>query len=153
MLPLIHFGVIPTLWLASAIQTTDEDERIIRGMLVQAVSRLNRGDLTALDALWDETADYVGVNGRLVKGRAAIQALFSQMANRSSGQQTVAVEQIRFITPELATVDGSWTVTGARDATGKETPPIKGRGFELVQKKNGQWKFIATREMVIFGGQ
>jgi hypothetical protein len=78
--------------LASAIQTTEDDERISRGMVVQAVSRLNRGDLTALDAFWDETADDVGV-------------------------------------------------------------PIKGRGFELVQKKNGQWKLIATREMVVFGGQ
>ena len=25
-------------------------------------------------------------------------------------------------------------------------------GFELVQKKNGGWKFIANREMVIFAG-
>src|SRR5438876_10829630 len=97
-------------------------------------------------------ADYVGVNGRLVKGRAAIQALFRQMASGSSGEQTVTVEQVRFVTPELATVDGAWTVTGARDASGKKMSPIKGRGFELVRKQNGQWRFIATREMVVFGG-
>jgi uncharacterized protein (TIGR02246 family) len=151
MLSLGHFGAIAVLMVAAATRTTDEDERIIRRMVAQAVSRLNRGDVTALDAFWDETADYVGVNGRLVKGRVAIQALFRQMANGSGGQQTVTVEQVRFITPELATVDGAWTVTGARDANGKEMPPIKGRGFELVQKKNGQWRFIATREMVILG--
>jgi hypothetical protein len=74
------------------------------------------------------------------------------MGKSGVGQQTVTIEQIRFITPELATVDGSWTVMGARDVAGKELPAIKGRGFELVQKKNGKWKFIATREMVIFGG-
>lgn len=74
------------------------------------------------------------------------------MGKSGAGQQAARIEQIRFITPELATVDGSWAVTGARGAAGKELPAIKGRGFELVQKKNGSWKFIATREMVIFGG-
>jgi hypothetical protein len=58
--------------------------------------------------------------------------------------QAVSVEQVRFISPDLATVDGSWTVMGARDAGGKELPPIKGRGFEVVQKKNGKWRFIVT---------
>jgi len=47
------------------------------------------------------------------------------MAESSAGHQIVSVEQIRFITPELATVDGSWTVTGARGAGGKVLAPIK----------------------------
>ena len=63
------------------------------------------------------------------------------------------VEQIRFITPELATVDGSWIVTGARDGEGKELPPIRGRGFKLVQKNAGRWRFLVTREMVVFTGK
>ena len=95
---------------------------------------------------WDEDAEYVGVNGTLTKGRANIQALFD-VARSSVGQQKASIDQIRFITPELATVDGSWTVTGARDAHGKELPPLQGRGFELVQKKHGRWRFIETREM------
>ncbi len=49
--------------------------------------------------------------------------------------------------------DGSWVVTGAHDGVGKELPAINGRGFELVQKKNGRWRFIATREMVVFSGK
>jgi uncharacterized protein (TIGR02246 family) len=152
MLPLSYFGAIAALVLAATIQATSADERVIRGMVEQAVSRLNRGDVTAFDAFWDEAADYVGVDGTLIKGRAAIQAVFHQMASSGGvGQQSVTVEQIRFITPDLATVDGSWTVVGARDTNGKEMAPIRGGGFELVQKKAGQWRFIATREMVLFG--
>ncbi len=127
-----------------------EDETVIRTMVDQAVKRLNNGDLTAIEEFWDEGADYVGVDGKLIKGRTQIQALFREAAGKT-GQQTAAIEQIRFITPEIATVDGTWTVTGARDATGQELPPIKGRGFEVVQKKSGRWRFILTREMVIFG--
>jgi ketosteroid isomerase-like protein len=88
-------------------------------------SRLNKGDVSALDDFWDENADYVGVDGTLIKGRAQMQAFFRKVAESSKGQQIASVEQIRFITPELATVDGSWTVTGARGADGKELAPIQ----------------------------
>jgi uncharacterized protein (TIGR02246 family) len=132
--------------------TNEEDERTIRGMVDQAVARLNKGDVSTLDDFWDENADYVGVDGTLIKGRAQMQAFFRKMAESSKGQEIASVEQIRFITPELATVDGSWTVTGARGADGKELAPIRGRGFEVVQKRDGRWRFIATREMVIFKG-
>lgn len=132
--------------------TNEEDERTIRGMVDHAVARLNKGDVSAFDDFWDENADYVGVDGTLIKGRAQMQAFFRKMAESSAGHQIVSVEQIRFITPELATVDGSWTVTGARGAGGKVLAPIKGRGFEVVQNRNGKWRFIATREMVIFKG-
>ncbi len=135
-----------------AASTNDEDERTIRGMVDQAVARLNKGDVSALDDFWDENADYVGVDGAMIKGRAQMGAFFRKMAESSKGQQVASVEQIRFITPEVATVDGSWTVTGARGADGKELSPIRGRGFEVVQKRNGKWRFIATREMVIFIG-
>ena len=121
-------------------------------MVDEAIIRLNRGDVTAFDDFWDENADYVGVDGRLTKGRSEIQNRLRQMAKGSAGQQVGTIEQIRFITQDLATVDGTWTVTGARDTTGKDLPVIKGRGFELVQKKNGKWRFVATREMVVFGG-
>ena len=141
------------LGVIHAASSGREDERTIRSMVDQAITRLNGGDVSAFADFWDEDADYVGVDGKLTRGRMQIQSRFRQMAKSAAGQQTATIEQIRFITPELATVDGSWIVTGARDATGKELPVIKGRGFELVQKKNGNWKFIATREMVIFGGR
>ena len=132
--------------------TVTEDEQTIRDMVNGAISRLNSGDATAFDDFWDEQADYVGVDGRLTKGRAQIQSLFRDMAKSGIGQQTVTIEQIRFFTPELATVDGLWIVTGARNAEGRELDPLRGRGFEVVQKKTGQWRFVATRQMVVFGG-
>jgi uncharacterized protein (TIGR02246 family) len=145
-------ALLLSLGAVYAASTNEEDERTIRGMVDQAVARLNKGDVSALDDFWDENADYVGVDGTFIKGRARMQAFFRKMAESSTGQQVASVEQIRFITPELATVDGSWTVTGAKGADGMELAPIRGRGFEVVQKRNGKWRFIATREMVIFKG-
>lgn len=148
----VPFALLFCLGAVYAAPTNDEDERMIRGMVDQAVARLNKGDVSALHDFWDENADYVAVDGTLIKGRAQMQAFFRKMAESSTGHQIASVEQIRFITLDLATVDGSWKVTGARGANGKELAPIKGRGFEVVQKRNGRWRFIATREMVIFTG-
>ena len=155
MSPFAHVLPVALLVCLGAVYSTstnEEDERTIRGMVDQAVARLNKGDVSALDDFWDENADYVGVDGTFIKGRAQMQVFFRKMAESSTSHQVASVEQIRFITPELATVDGPWTVTGARGADGKELPPINGRGFEVVQKRNGKWRFIATREMVVFKG-
>jgi uncharacterized protein (TIGR02246 family) len=147
-----HVAIVAALVGSVHPASPNEDETLIRAMVDQAIKRLNVGDLSAIEEFWDEGADYVGVDGKLIKGRTEIQALFRQAAGKT-GQQTATVEQIRFITPEIATVDGTWTVTRAREANGQELPPIKGRGFEVVQKANGRWRFVSTREMVIFGGK
>jgi uncharacterized protein (TIGR02246 family) len=131
-----------------------EDERTIRMMVDQAVVRFNKGDATVIEDFWDENADYVGVDGKVITGRANIHAFFSDILRLSPGgmQQQVITLDIRFLTPELAIVDGSWIISGARDEAGNDFPPLNGRGVEIAQKKDGQWRFVATREMVIFKG-
>jgi len=153
----IYLGLSALMVLPAMIctdQSNQEDERTIHSMVEQAISRLNKGDFTAIDDFWAQDADYVSVDGRLISGRNQIKAFFQELAKSSAGlaQQTSTIERTRFLTPELAISDGSWTVTGARDAAGKELPPIKGRGFEIVQKREGRWWFVATRQMVIFKG-
>ncbi|PYT95323.1 MAG: hypothetical protein DMG38_27570 [Acidobacteria bacterium] len=65
-------------------------------MMDQTVARLNRGDVSALDDFWDENADYVGVDGTLIKGRAQMRGFFRKMGESSTGHQIASVEQIRF---------------------------------------------------------
>lgn len=154
--PCVGFFVTVALAATSnAPGQQQDDERVIRNMVDQAVARLNRGDLTALDEFWDERADYVGVDGTILTGRVQIQAFFQRLASSggSRPQQTASIDRIRFVVPDVAIVDGSWTITGAHDSAGHELPPIKGRGLEVVQRKDGRWWVVATREMVIFTGK
>ena len=145
---------VPILAMIYNATSPQDDERTIRSMVEKSIARLNKGDITAFEDFWDENADYIGVDGTMLHGRSQIQEFFRKLmpSNAPPFQQDATIEQIRFITPELAISDGSWTITGARDAAGKELPPIKGRGLEVVQKKNGRWWFVSTREMVIFKG-
>jgi len=126
------------------------DEDAIRQMVSEAVRRLNQGDVTAIRDFWDEKADYVGIGGQFIRGSQAIEDFFTRLLRVGGGTETVTIEQVRFLSPELAIVDGSWTITGARDADGKELPPLQGRGCEIAQKKQRRWRFVATREMVIW---
>jgi uncharacterized protein (TIGR02246 family) len=149
---LLAVSVLAMTYNAPYLQ--QDDERIIRGMVENSIARLNKGDLTVFEDFWAEDADYVGVDGTMLHGRFQIREFFRKLmpSNAPPPQQAAKIEQIRFLTPELAISDGSWTITGARDATGKEFPPIKGRGFEVFQKKQGRWWIVTTREMVIFKG-
>ena len=141
---------IASLGMVYALQTGQSDEDAIRHMVTEAVSRLNRNDARAIRELWDENADYVSVGGKLIRGRQAMEDFFAAMLKEGGGTQTATIEQVRFITPDLAIVDGSWTITGALDANGRPLPPIEGRGLEIVQKKQSRWRFVATREMVVW---
>jgi len=132
---------------APAVRPTDDDA--IRPMVADAIRRLNQGDLTAIREYWDENADYVGIDGQFIHGRQAMEAFFAQLLKAGFGTETGTVEQVRFLASDLAIVDGSWTVTGARGEDGKPLPPIRGRGCEIVQKKRGRWRFVATREMAV----
>jgi hypothetical protein len=54
---LITFSVyLGTMFAASA---NDESERLIRSIVEQAISHINKGELAAFDDFWDEGADYV----------------------------------------------------------------------------------------------
>lgn len=136
-------------------QTEKHDERIIRDMVTEAVRRLNAGDMTVIREFWDDDADYVSVGGQLIRGRSGLEAFLSQMLKSSDKRptQVATIDQVRFLTPDVAIVDGQWTITGAHDASGKELPPLKGRGVEIARKTDNGWRFAATREMVIWNGR
>jgi uncharacterized protein (TIGR02246 family) len=138
--------------MGESIPASLDDERTISMMVNQSISRLNKGDVSVIEEFWDENADYIGVDGRRITGRAQIKAFFSELLRLSAGEmeQLATIESIRFLTPEFAIVDGSWTISGASDEAGTEFPPLKGRGIEIAQKRDGKWRFVATRQMVIF---
>lgn len=130
--------------------STSRDEDTIRQMVADAIRQLNQGDVTAIRAFWDEDADYVGIDGQFIRNRQAMEVFFAQLLKAGAGTETATIERVRFLRSDLAIVDGSWTLTDAKGKDGKALPVIRGRGCEIVQKKKGHWRFIATREMAVW---
>jgi hypothetical protein len=50
------------------------DEQVLRTMVMDAVNRMNRGDTGTFRDFWDVDADYVSVDGKLIRGRAAMES-------------------------------------------------------------------------------
>jgi len=64
MLSYSFFGLIAGFVCLGMIYTASsnqEDERTIRRMVDQAISRLNKGDITVIEEFWAHDADYVSV--------------------------------------------------------------------------------------------
>ena len=60
--------------------------------------------------------------------------------------RTDTVKSIRFLTPEIASVDIDWQMTGAKTRDGKDVPIRKGLLTWIVTKHNGQWMITIYHE-------
>jgi uncharacterized protein (TIGR02246 family) len=126
------------------------DAEAIRQLYTRYDAAWNKGDPAAVALIWAYDADHVEPNGRAVNGRTAIaKELGQRLATDLKGsrsQQTIT--GIRFITPDVAVVDASYEVSGARDAQGKSLPPLQGRYVDIWLKRAGKWHIIADRPTV-----
>src|SRR5260370_33960358 len=101
-------------------QAKESEERLIGKMVAEAVSRFNNGDASVIRELGDQDADYVGVDGTLTTGRAAIEELLGRVLQANSGKvtQNAPIERVRFLAPDIVLVDWTWTITAAVHAAG-----------------------------------
>ena len=63
-----------------------------------------------------------------------------------NAQRTDTVRSIRFLTPEIASVDIDWQMTGAKTRDGQDLPNRKGLLTWIVTKHNGQWMITIYHE-------
>lgn len=110
----------------------------------------NTGDLGGLAVIWANDADHVEPDGRVVKGRAAIEKNLGQrFASDLKGTRSLqTVTGIRLVTPDVAVVDAAYEVTGARDAHGQSAPALRGRYVDIWVKRAGTWQIVADRPVL-----
>jgi len=123
------------------------DEQAIRQLYTSYDEIWAKADAKAMAQFWAEDAYHVEPDGRVVTGRAAME---KELADRFAGdlkgtRSKQSLDGIRFITPDVAVVDASYEVTGAKDAEGKALPPMQGRYVDIWVKKGGRWHIATDR--------
>ena len=95
-----------------------------------------------------DDADFVSVSGLTFHGRKAIEDHYvsSFSSTLKDAHRTDTVKSIRFLSPDIASVDVDWEMTGARTADGSERPPRKGLLEPVLVKQNGQWSIAVFHE-------
>lgn len=109
----------------------------------------HRSDPHALSMFWVADGDFINPNGQVLHGRAEIEAFYSAaFAHGYSGSTaTASIENIRFVRPDVALIDGTFQITGAVTPDHQAIPHETGRYTVLAERVSGKWWIIANREM------
>jgi uncharacterized protein (TIGR02246 family) len=121
------------------------DETEIRKVELGLQEAWNNHDMKAWANLFTEDADFVNVSGWWWKGRAEIEKKHAEIHAYIFRDSTLTIYEVdtRFLTPEIAIVHISWSLTGNRNPDGSDGQPRRGIFTQVLQKQNGKWLIAA----------
>jgi uncharacterized protein (TIGR02246 family) len=126
---------------ARQLGSTPDEKALIDGVAVFAKA-FGAANATAIADLFLDESMIVNPDGNAVRGKAAIAAMYDAAFKESPGLKLEAtVEDIRFVTPELARVEGKTKLsTSDSDAT-------EFTGFTaLLVRREGNWRIAEMHE-------
>ena len=126
----------------------DADSAAIKICVTAWEDAWNRHDAHATAAAYVEDGDFSSTTGVASHGWKELEAHYNEIFTTflKDAQRTDTVRSIRFLTPEIASVDIDWKMTGARTRDGKDAPNRKGLLTWVVTKLNGQWMITIYHE-------
>ena len=139
---------------ATTAEPGDASESTAIHELVDRFDRaVNTKDVKAFGSIFAEDGEFTNPVGMSVKGRTAIEqfhaALFSPSNKPSFAHAHLRVLDtgIRFIRPDVATVDVKWEQTGAIAPDGKPWGTRRGILSWVVARNNGQWSIVVWHNL------
>ena len=125
------------------VDNNDAAKAAIDRLLAEMVAMWNRHDARAYAAIFADDADFTNVFGMSMHGRAAVErahaAIFKTMFRDSILAITAAA--VRFLRPDVASVDVRWRMVGARDPQGHEWPERYGLLSAVATETPDGWSF------------
>jgi uncharacterized protein (TIGR02246 family) len=131
-------------------RTSPGDKAAIGSIVSNFETAWAKCDAKALAALWTKVGDFQSPYNSFAKGRAEIETFYSGAfgSGYCKSKAVGKIDNIRFVQVNLAIIDGTWHIKGARDQNGHEAPEEKGRFTAVVEKQNSAWLIVAQREMI-----
>jgi uncharacterized protein (TIGR02246 family) len=126
------------------------DRAAIQAVLDAHGAAWSKGHAQAATVILTEDADWVSGSGKIFIGRAAIAKMHSDVLNgpaKGSRHSHPGIPSIRFITHDVAIVDGLSYMAGWHDEHGNELPGEYSRYTAVFLKKNGTWYVTAFRSL------
>jgi uncharacterized protein (TIGR02246 family) len=118
------------------------DETTLRKTGAAFAKAFNAADLDALVGFWTDDAEFIRESGKTYNGREAIRSLLkAALAENKGSKQSVKATAVRFIKPDVASVDGEVTVTTP------EGESDTGRYTSVWVKQGGKWRIRSMRDL------
>jgi uncharacterized protein (TIGR02246 family) len=131
------------------IQDSYEKEAL-NAMIASFENAWSKCDGKGLAALWTPDGDFQSPYGFTASGRAGIAQFYSHAfaAGYCGSKGTGQIQAIRFVQHNIAIIDGTWSIQGARDSKGRQQPEEAGRFTAVATKTRHGWRIVAQREMI-----
>ena len=138
--------LLGVMGLSSAPALATGDEEAIKERLEEFTAAWNKHDATAMAAIWAPDGDLINPFGRVAKGRAEVQKLFTdEHANFMKGTTyKVTSSSVRILGSEAAVLDLDADVTGMKAPDGTDLPTFDHHLTVVMVKKDGAWWFVAA---------
>jgi uncharacterized protein (TIGR02246 family) len=152
------FGLSILLSAASARGQTkknDADSTAIEQVVSGFMANFNNHDAHAISAWFTEDSDYTNGGGINTHGRKAIEEHYLTLfaGPLANAQRTgVTVKSIRFLSPEIASVDISYVLEGLKASDGSISPSRAGLYTWTLVKQNDHWLIAVLHEIGIGQG-
>ena len=123
-----------------------EDEAAIRQVVAGFSSGWNNHDAHEMCASLVDDVQWVSWRGEVSHSRKQVEddhaMLFAGLYKNSHRNDNV--KAIRFLAPDLASVDNYWSMTGAKKRDGSDWPYRAGYVNFLMSKRGGRWQIIVS---------
>ena len=127
----------------------DTDSAAIKQCVAAWEDAWNHHDAHATAMRYVEDGDFSSTTGIPSHGWKALEDHYNEIFTTflKDAHRTDTVKSIRFLTPEIDSVDIDWQMTGAKTRDGQDAPNRKGLLTWIVSKqRSGQWMITIYHE-------
>ena len=122
------------------------DDAAVRQVVAGFSDGWNKHDARAMCASVAEDVRWVGWRGDVYENRKGVEdnhaTLFADLYKNT--HRTDVVKSVRYLAPDLASVDDFWSMTGARTRDGADWPYREGYANFLMAKRGGRWMIVVS---------
>lgn len=139
-----YFAAALTLAFSTCALGVDPDPRQaeITSAAVEFVRAYERADAKAIAEMWTPDGDLVDLDGRVIRGRKAIEKAFTELFRENQGQKVrIEVASVRFLDDTSAIEDGTTSVIAPDGSI-----PDRARYTNVLVKRDGKWLLASVRE-------
>ena len=119
-------------------------EAAVRSLIARYADARDARDEAAIAALFTPDADQYTTAGEWRRGRDRVVAGTAESTKQNPGDRRIDIQAVRFVTPEVAVVDGRYVIAGSS---------LERWTTILVRRDGPAWRIAAIRNMAPTGSR